>query len=199
MLQGSTDQTVKKALDVLETGGVIAYPTETYYGLGADPFNETAVKRLYALKKREREKPILLLIPDLSALDELVRDIPFLYRPLMDTYWPGPLTLLFPASERLSPVLTGNTGCIGIRLSSNSFASHLLGQWGRALTATSANISGERPAASAKEARDIFGSSLGCILDGGPSPGRKCSTLLGIKEGRLHVVRQGELDLPNLS
>jgi len=186
---------LRRAVDVLEDGGVTAFPTETYYGLGVDPFNGEALERLFWVKKRPINMPILLLVDGLEMLHELVEGIPDVYLPLMDKYWPGPLTLLFPARKHLSELLTGGTETIGIRRSPNPLLGRLLQIWGKPITATSANISGEMPATNAAAIAQSFGDSIDYIIDGGNTPGGKCSTILGYTHDGLKLVRQGQLTI----
>jgi len=192
-----TEATAANILDraaaILHGGGIVAFPTETYYGLGADPFNEEALARLFAVKKRPVNMPILVLIDGPGMLELLVEDIPERCRPLMDRYWPGPLTLLFPAKKELSGLLTGGTGTIGIRFSPNALVGRLLQIWKKPITATSANISGESPAATASAVADSFANSIDYIIDGGSTPGGQCSTILGCNRDGLQVVREGRI------
>lgn len=171
----------------------MAFPTETYYGMGVDPFNEEALARLFAVKKRPMNMPILVLVEGPEMLDLLVDDIPERYRPLMDRYWPGPLTLLFPAKKELSELLTGGTGTIGIRQSPNPLVGRLLHAWKKPITATSANISGETPAAAASAVIDSFADEIDYVIDGGSTPGGQCSTILGCNRDGLQVVRRGRI------
>jgi L-threonylcarbamoyladenylate synthase len=183
-----------QAADCLQQGGIVAIPTETYYGLAVDPFNEKALQALFYLKKRDVQKPILVLIGALRQLTGLAASVPLPYQSLMDTFWPGPLTLIFPGHKDLSPLLTGGTGNIGVRFSSNPIATHLCRIWGRAITATSANISGMPPASKASEVRKIFGSKIDYIIDGGRCPGEASSTVVGIRDGCIELVREGKID-----
>ncbi len=173
----------------------MAFPTETYYGLGVDPFKEEALKKVFFVKKRPVNMPILVLIDGQEMLHQLVDHIPDAYLPLMDRYWPGPLTLLFPARDHLSGFLTGGTGTIGIRLSPHPLVARLLHAWKKPITATSANISGEMPAENAAAVAASFADSIDCIIDGGSTPGGKSSTIIGCGRNGLKVVRQGRLDI----
>ncbi len=187
---------LSKAVTCLQGGGIVAFPTETYYGLAVDPFNEKALRALFCLKARDIQKPILVLISSTGQLAEVVDSIPELYQPLMKDFWPGPLTLIFPGRKNLSPLLTGGTGTIGIRISSNTIAAELCRRWGQPITATSANISGMTPAICADDVKAIFGSEVDCIVDGGRSPARRCSTIVGIRQSRLQLFREGQVGFP---
>jgi L-threonylcarbamoyladenylate synthase len=182
---------IKRAAALIRNGGVVAFPTETYYGLAVDSFNEKALHRLYALKQRPSCKPILTLINTPEQLHLLARAVPGQYRILMGHFWPGPLTLIFPANKNVSAILAGGTDTVGVRISSNPVAQLLVETYGRPITATSANLSGFRPASSPAEVRQQFGDQLDMVLDGGPTPGGCGSTIVGIVGGVLAVVRQG--------
>ncbi len=180
-------------MQVLRRGGVVAFPTETYYGLAVDPGNEAALQRLFQIKNRPAGKPLLLLIHDISLLDGLVTAVPDIYRPLIEKYWPGPLTLIFPAQPHLSAWLTGGTATVGVRISPRPEARALGRIFGEAVTATSANLSDQPSARSAPEVAVAFGSAVDFILDGGKTPGGRCSTVIGLRDGRLCLLRPGAI------
>ena len=189
---------IEVAVRVLAEGGVISFPTETYYGLGVDPFNSDAVDRLFLLKKRERSKPILVLVSDIAMLDLLVDNIPEPYHNLMETFWPGPLTLIFPAKKSVSPSLTGETGTVGIRISSNPIVKEIFRKWRKPLTATSANLSNLSPAKNTTEVASYFGSRIDCLVDGGDSPAGLCSSIIAFQDGRFIEVRKGQIPFAKL-
>jgi len=186
---------VAEAARVLRAGGLVVFPTETFYGLAVDPRNEEAIERLFAVKKRDRQKPILLLISRLEQLQEIVVEIPAAYQSLMRRFWPGPLTLIFPARPHLPPVLTAGTGNIAVRQTSHPLARQLIDAFGFAITGTSANISGQPPVSElAFLAADL--TAAGAMpLDGGATPGGLSSTIVGIDNGGLTVRRQGAIDI----
>lgn len=182
---------LNRAVEILNSGGVVAFPTETYYGLAVDPFNPLALNNLFSLKRREISKPILTLVDDRESLSVLVHEVPILYLQLMEKFWPGPLTLIFPARINLPNLLTAGTGTVGIRQSSHPFARQLLRAFGKPITATSANISGHGAAIDAHEVRTQFGSRIDMIFDGGHTPGKTGSTIIGLEESRLKLIREG--------
>ncbi|MFW2366931.1 MAG: L-threonylcarbamoyladenylate synthase [Desulforhopalus sp.] len=192
---GSVGASLDFAELTLRRGGVVAFPTETYYGLAVDPFNPDAVGKVFKLKKRDSAKPLMLLIENESQLSNLVEDIPPLYEPLIRKFWPGALTLIFTAASTVSSRVTGDSGTVGIRISSHPLALELVARMGQPITATSANISGLPPAKSASEVEEMFGSSLDYILDGGKTPAGLCSTIVGIKERSLTLLRPGQVEL----
>ena len=183
------------AAATLRRGGVIAFPTETYYGLAVDPYNKVAVSRIFRLKRRDAAKPLTLLIADEQQLGRLVKNVPALYVPLIKKYWPGPLTLIFQAKAGLSRQVTCENGTVGVRISSHPLAFAFVATVGQAITATSANISGQQPAKSVDEITAMFGDNLDYILDGGVTPAGLCSTIVKVRGRHLNLVRQGQIDL----
>jgi L-threonylcarbamoyladenylate synthase len=182
---------LNRAVAVLNSGGVVAFPTETYYGLAVDPFNPLALNHLFTLKQREISKPILTLVDDRESLLVLVQSVPAVYSALMDTFWPGPLTLIFQAKLNLPALLTAGTSTIGVRQSSHPFARQLLRAFGKPLTATSANISGRSAAIDAYEVKAQFGSKIDLIFDGGKTPGIGGSTIVGLEGDKPRLIREG--------
>lgn len=189
-MQPSTCQ-FNKAVATLQEGGIVAYPTETFYGLAVDPDNEQAVKCLYSLKRRDPAKPLSLIISDTASLAHYVQFIPPSYKVLMEQFWPGPLTLIFPANRQTSALLTGEGRTIGIRITSNATAAALCRTFGMGITATSANLSGQNPCVSAKEVRSKLGDLCDYILDGDMGAGGLGSTMVEETGGRMTIVRDG--------
>ncbi|MDO5674522.1 MAG: L-threonylcarbamoyladenylate synthase [bacterium] len=186
-------QSLELAVRLLRSSGIVAFPTETYYGLAVDPFNERALERLFLLKARPQAKPVLVLVRDASDIPLLATEIPELYRGLMQRFWPGPLTLIFPAAGTLPASLTAGTGGVGLRQSPHSVAARLLRAFGGPLTATSANRSGEAPATDARQALSLFSDYEGLVLDGGATPGGVGSTVAGLFDRRLRCLRPGKI------
>jgi L-threonylcarbamoyladenylate synthase len=186
-----TEEAIAKACVALRAGGVVAFPTETYYGLAVDPFNQEALSRLFALKGRAGDKPVLLIVDNPSQLSTLVAEIPPPFPLLMERFWPGPLTLVFPGAPSLPGMLTGHRGTIGVRVSSHPVARQLVRAFGRPLTATSANFSGQPAAVAASGVLEQLGTEVDAVLDGGVTPGGQGSTLLGYQEGKVCLLRAG--------
>jgi L-threonylcarbamoyladenylate synthase len=174
-------------------GNVVAFPTETFYGLGAEAFNLQAIKKVFALKGREEKNPLLLLIADPSWLPGLVKKIPPLAETLMARFWPGPLTLIFESSPAVPPLLTAQTGKIGVRISSHPVAAALTLAVGRAITGTSANLSGQPSAQTASEVWESLGPRIEGVLNGGKTPGGRGSTVLDVSGTVPQIVRQGAI------
>jgi L-threonylcarbamoyladenylate synthase len=184
---------IEKAVEYLRSGQVIAYPTETIYGLGADVLDRKAVKRIYDLKSRDYGLPIAILISDLKMLREVVSDVPERALVLMRRFWPGALTILFPASPAIPKGLVTNTGKVGIRVSSHPVAAALVGQFGRPITTTSANLSGFPPSLSVKHVQKYFGGKIPCILDGGECAPTRGSTVVDIGDDTMRIIRDGAI------
>lgn len=183
----------KQISDVFKKGGIIAYPTETFYGLGVDPFNETAAKKLFALKGRDFDKPVSILVKDKNMLIAVVEEIPPAAERLIKKFWPGPLTIIFKAKKTIPALITGNTGKIGIRISCNTVTQKLLEEIDSPITTTSANPSGKKSPVTAKEVTDCFGDKIDLVIDGGVLSGKLGSTIVDVTEGELKILRQGEI------
>lgn len=180
-----------QAAEVIRSGGVVAFPTETYYGLGADPFNTEALLRIFTIKERSPHLPILTLVARDGLTDGLAASIPSPFRLLIDAFWPGPLTLVCEAQTGVPGLLTGGTGTVGIRQSSSSVARRLITAFGGPITATSANVSGSAPATNTGEVAQSLGTAVDFVLDGGPTPGGKGSTLVGFADDSVYCIREG--------
>jgi L-threonylcarbamoyladenylate synthase len=189
---------IRKVGRVILQGGVAAFPTETFYGLGADARNEEALQKIFQIKGREENKPLLLLIGDRDWLSGLVRNLPPVAGRLMEKFWPGPLTLVFEASPRLSALLTGGTGTVGVRLSPHPVAQALIQAVGRAITATSANLSGQPSASVAAEVFRALGNRVDAILDGGQTAGGLGSTVLDLSSPAPRIIRRGVISQAEL-
>ena len=187
------------AAAVILSGGIVAIPTETSYGLAVDPLNVASLGRLFEIKRRPATKPILVLIDHLERLSRLVREVPGPFEPLIQRFWPGPLTLIFPAKPSLPSLLTAGTGTIGVRISSNRAAAEICRQAGGMITATSANVSGERPAWSAEELISSFSRSIELIVDDGHLAQVPPSTVLRSENNKVVVVRQGRITPEDIS
>ena len=185
------EEGIQKGKDTILSGGLVAFPTESFYGLGVNSLDERAVKRLFQAKKRKSDQPILILIPSIESLDQYVQNIPEVAHKLIERFWPGGLTLIFQATPNISPLLTAGTGKIGIRLSSHPVAAALVRSVGIPITGTSANISGQSPCSTADQVLESLGHSVDLILDGGSTEGKAGSTLLDVTKDPPVILRQG--------
>ncbi len=193
VLQVPGDRAIGQAVRILRRGGLVAFPTETYFGLAVDPFNVRAVERLFQVKHRPRNKPMLVLVETGEQINMLAASIPDCYNILMEQFWPGPLTLVFPARSDLSRLVTGGLGTIGIRKSPHPTARALVHSFGGPVTATSANRSGGPPALSGRQVRRIFGNEVDMVLEAELPPCREGSTLVGCEAGQVFCIREGRI------
>ncbi len=190
---------IREAVNTIKHGNIVAYPTETFYGLGVDPCNEEAIDRLYRLKGWKEKRPVSVLINHLDKLTPLVKEIPPIARLLMNTFWPGPLTLVFKINPSFPSLISGGTGKIGVRISSNEIANKLLEELDVPLTTTSANLTGGKEAFRAEEVEESFGRDVSIILQGGELKGVKGSTIIDVTGDKIGVIREGDLPLNEIN
>jgi L-threonylcarbamoyladenylate synthase len=182
-----------EARRVLRSRGILAVPTETFFGLAVNPFQAEALVRLFALKDRSPEKPVLVMVAGPAMLPQVVREIPEVANRLMARFWPGPLTIIFPGLPHLPRGLTGGTGTIGVRQPRQSLTCRLITELGHPITGTSANRAGHRPGVRADEVAREFGEDLDLILDAGPCPGGLPSTIVDVTNSSPRLVRAGAI------
>jgi L-threonylcarbamoyladenylate synthase len=196
MLLASSPETLSRALDVLRAGGLVAFPTDTVYGVGALAFDGKAVESIYAAKDRPVEKAIPVLLGDGSDLEKVGTDIPQTARRLADRFWPGPLTILVPKRPNL-PEAVSATATVGVRVPDHDLARILLRTAGP-MAVTSANISGAQSPVTAQEVFEQLGGRIALLLDGGRTPGGVPSTLVDCTVPELRVLREGPISLDML-
>jgi L-threonylcarbamoyladenylate synthase len=182
---------LESAARVLRAGGLVAFPTETFYGLGAEALDDAAVARVFQAKGRPADKPLLVLVDSVAMVDRVAREVPLRARRLMARYWPGPLTLVLRARPDLPEALTAGTGTIGVRLSSHPVAHGLVAALGGPVTAPSANPHGAVSPRTADEVIAALTTRVDLVLDGGPTPGGPASTLLDLTRTPPVVLRAG--------
>jgi L-threonylcarbamoyladenylate synthase len=183
----------ERAALVIAAGGVMAFRTDTFYGLGVDPLNQNAVRAIRNLKGREEVKPILLLISDASLVDRFIVSRSKLFDAVAEHFWPGPLTLISLARPELPEELTAGSGTIGVRLPDDERVRDLVRACGGALTATSANPSGDAPARTVEEVQDYFPEGIDLIVDGGEVTVTEPSTVLDVSADAPRLVREGAI------
>ena len=182
---------MKKAISILSSGGIVAYPTETFFGLGVDAFNTNALMKLSQLKGRPEGAPFPLLIPNLELLEEHVKDFPALAKKWIKEFWPGPLTIVLLAPQ--FPIsLQGRNGGVGFRMSKHPIAQEIVSTFGQFITTTSANRSGTPPASTVEEVKQEFPEIY--IVKGEKPSGGKPSTVVDFTQGKTPViVREGAI------
>ncbi|MBU0673367.1 MAG: threonylcarbamoyl-AMP synthase [Proteobacteria bacterium] len=193
------DGAIHRAGQLIQAGGVVAFPTETFYGLAVDPFQPAALVRLSQLKERDPAKPFLLLIDSCSSLSRLTDRIPSRYDQLMDQFWPGPLTLIFQGIKGLPLAVTGRDGSVAVRLSSHPVARKIAAAAGGIITGTSANPSGVPPPVTASHVKALFPDGLAFTFAGGRTPGGAGSTIVALDGEALILIRAGEIPFADLA
>jgi L-threonylcarbamoyladenylate synthase len=184
-----------RASEILKSGRLVAFPTETFYGLAVAALDARAVRALFALKGRPESKPVLVLV-DSVAMAETLAEVGAMARDLMTRYWPGALTLVLPARDVVPTEITAGTGTVGVRLSSHPVACGLVRALGAPITAPSANPTGAAPPTSAAAVLDYFPDTLDLVLDGGATAGGPASTVLDVRFEPPRVIREGAVRVP---
>ena len=184
---------IARAAGLIRRGEVIAIPTDTLYGLAANPFDDAAVERVFAIKGRPRNNPLPLLVDSLEMASELAAHLPEPFHKLARHFWPGPLTIVVSASAKLPAEVTAGTGTIGLRLPQASIAVALIRAAGCPITATSANLSGEQDSSSAEQVERSLGDRLSLIVNGGRSSNQKPSTVVDMSSATWQIVREGAI------
>jgi len=184
---------VARAADVIRAGGLVAMPTDTLYGIAADPFNASAVRRVFAAKGRPTERALPLVAADLRQVEVQLGVLPPLGRTLADHFWPGPLTLLVAATNRLGADVTGGTGKVGVRVPRHAVPRELCRSTACVLTATSANVSGEPPSSRADDVMVVLGARIDVLLDAGSTVGGEPSTIVDVTAPEPRLVRAGAI------
>jgi L-threonylcarbamoyladenylate synthase len=183
--------TIERAAELIGEGGVIAFRTDTFYGLGADPFNDAAVQRVKELKGREDNKPILIVISDLDQVARFITKPSHSFQLLSEEFWPGAMTLIGKAHPEVTTEITAGTGTIGLRLPNDERVRALVRACGGALTATSANTSHKPPATSAEMVSSYFGEKIDLIIDDGESRTDAPSTVVDATSDQPKLIREG--------
>jgi L-threonylcarbamoyladenylate synthase len=179
-------------VEILRRGGIVAYPTDTMYALAVDPRNDAAVEHLFDVKARDRSVAVALIASDVSQAQEAgVFGASELL--LARAFWPGPLTIVVPASSQLSRALTGDLQTVGVRVPAHCVAQALADAFASCITATSANLSGRPPALTADEVTAALGSRIDAVIDAGPAPGGVPSTIVEVVGDRPVLRRSGAI------
>jgi L-threonylcarbamoyladenylate synthase len=182
-----------EAVAALKRGEVIAFPTETLYGLGADALDDAAVERVFQLKGRDTANPFPVLIADRGMLSRLVSEVSSLADTLIARFWPGPLTIVLPARPDIPRPLVNAADGVGVRVSSQPIATKLSQALGHPITATSANPSGQPAARTIEEARRYFSGEIDVFVDGGTLVSKTGSTVVEVVGERIKIIREGDI------
>lgn len=191
----STKKNIKKIVDIIRDGGVVGYPTDTIYGLGADPFNHEAVKNIFMLKEREIGSSIILLVGKNYDITRLV-NVNEVARVLMNEFWPGPLTIIMPitasAKSSLSPFVYGEHTTLALRVPDSAEALDILNECNMPITSTSANLHGMPNPKNAMDVFDAFNGQIPAILDGGEL-NNSASTIVSVADDHVEIIREGKI------
>ncbi len=190
--------TFGRIAEIVAAGGVLVYPTETFYALGAAADSALGVEKIYRLKARDRGKPLSIVVADVAAAEACASGLPPAFGPLARDFWPGPLTLILEARPGFPPAMLGPGGSIAVRVPGSAWLRGLLAALARPLTATSANLSGEAEISSASEAIRLFEGGVEMIVDGGDTPGGLPSTIVDLTSAPPRLVRAGAVPLREL-
>lgn len=182
---------LRSALEVLQEGGLVALPTETFYGLAADAFNRAALAQLNRLKQKPSASPILLLLAETGQVQQLAEVLPEEFAPLAGAFWPGPLTLVIRARPSLPPEVSAGRGTVAIRVPGLALPRRLAALLGRPISGVSANVHGQAPCRKALEVAQAFPQGIELILDGGPAPGGAPSTIVDLSDRPARLLREG--------
>ncbi|PIE70525.1 MAG: threonylcarbamoyl-AMP synthase [Deltaproteobacteria bacterium] len=186
-------QQILEAADVIRAGGIVIVPTGALYGLAADPFSDTAVDRIFAVKGRSKNHPLLLLIPDGSYAAALAPDLPAYARALMKAFWPGRLTLVVKTAMQFAAGVAASEGHVGIRLPAHPCTRALVRTLGFPVTGTSANLTGQAGAGVVADIPRSVRDQSSMILDAGPLPGRLASTVVDVTGDAPRILREGRV------
>jgi L-threonylcarbamoyladenylate synthase len=195
-LSATSTQALPHALEILRGGGLVAFPTDTVYGVGALVFDERAVESIYAAKERPVEKAIPVLLGDAADIGQVAEEIPLFASRLIARFWPGPLTVLVPKKSSL-PAVVSATSTVGVRVPDHEVARALLRLAGP-MAVTSANISSQPSPTTAEEVHQQLGGRIALIIDGGRTPGGVPSTLVDCTGAEIQILREGPLSRDEL-
>ena len=192
---------IRYAAEQIRAGQVLGMPTDTFYGLAADPLNLRAVERVYEIKSRSRHKPLSLLIESTDQAEDLANPLPEEFYQLARRFWPGPLTMIVQAASRLPLKVTANTGNVALRIPSAKIPLAVVRAAGLPITATSANLSGAAECTTAVEVRDQLQERISIIVDGGTSPREVASTIVDLtdSDSRWKIIREGAIPSQEIS
>jgi len=189
---------VRRAAEILKRGGLVAFPTETVYGLGADASSKDAVTRLYAAKRRPLDHPVIVHFADADLAFSWARDVPQAAKQLAAKFWPGPLTLILKKSVKTGDFVTGGQDSVGVRVPSHPVAQELLRAFGGGIAAPSANRFGQISPTTAAHVREDLGKDVELVLDGGPSEVGIESTIVDLSSGDPALLRPGKISAVDL-
>lgn len=189
---------IKTAAKILKQGGLVAFPTDTVYGLGADAFNVYAVKKIFQVKKRLTNKPLIILIANKKTVYKLAKNVSINAKKLINKFWPGPLTIVFKKSQIVPEIITGNLDTVGIRMPDNKIALNLIKEAKTPIVTTSANISGKLSPTCSRHVKQNLNGKIDMIIDGGKTKIGVASTIVDLTKNIPILLRPGSITLKQL-
>jgi tRNA threonylcarbamoyl adenosine modification protein (Sua5/YciO/YrdC/YwlC family) len=192
------DEVIRYAAGFLKRGEIISIPTDTVYGLSADPFNLSAVERLFQVKGRPETRALPILVDSVEQAATLMRDIPDAFLTLAHKFWPGALTIVCEATRRVPLKVTGNTGRVAVRWPASRIATGLIAAAGGPITGTSANLSGHPSCTNAGDLVRQLGDRLSLILDAGETGGTLSSTIVRVDDDGWSIIREGAIPVSEI-
>jgi len=190
----ATVDNIREASKVVKKGGLVVYPTDTVYGLGCDPFNVRAVKRIFKVKGERKHKPLPILASDIECIEKIAY-INEKARKIAERHWPGPLTLVVPKKAALPNIVTCGLASVGVRIPNHPVAAQLISLCNGLLVGTSANKTGGKSPKTAREATEQLGEQVDVVLDGGPTPLGKESSIIDLTSKKPKMLREGPVKL----
>lgn len=185
------EEKLKEVANIIKNGGVVVFPTETVYGIGVNAYSESAVKKLYEIKKRNYNKPISLLISNFNMINDVAKDITKLEYALINEFFPGPLTVILKKKDIVPDIVTSNGDTVGVRMSTNEIALRLIEYAGVPIATTSCNISGEESKVELADIIEVFDNKVDCYIDGGKSKIGIGSTVVNLVDNKPEILREG--------
>jgi L-threonylcarbamoyladenylate synthase len=199
LIYPADDGALARAADIVAGGGVVAFPTDTVFGLGCDLFNARAVARIYTIKGRAAAMPLIAMLAEGDQWPQVAAELPACAALLMRRWWPGPLTIILPARADLPPLVLGSGRTIGVRVPDHPVPQQLIRLAGRPLATTSANRSGQPPARTAQEVAEQLGDAIDLILEAGPPPQGTASTVIDCTVTPPAILREGPISAEMLA
>ena len=199
-LKNNTDYTkLIEPAKIIKNGGLVIFPTETVYGVGANGLNKNAIKKIYEAKQRPLNKPISLLVSNIDMIENVAKDITNIEYSIIEKFFPGPLTIILKKKETIPDILTAGSDTIGIRMPANDIALNLINYAGVPLATPSANLSVKPSGTNLKDIIKDFDGNVDCFIDDGPSKIGLASTIVKVVDGVPHILRQGSISIDEIN
>ena len=199
-LKNNTDYTkLIEPAQIIKNGGLVIFPTETVYGIGANGLDKNAIKKIYEAKQRPLNKPISLLVSNIGMIESVAKDITDIEYAIIKKFFPGPLTIILKKKKIVPDVLTAGSDTIGIRMPANNIALNLINYAGVPIATPSANISGKPSGTNLNDIMKDFAGKVNCFIDDGPSKIGLASTIVKVVDGKVHILRQGSISIDEIN